>query len=98
MNQTEAAQHQAAIAAAKGRLADLRSELKAAKDELAKVHDFIHARHEFVGVLRQYSTEDMADYHRWTGHAEARRELAETLGLELDSKSGGLANRSEAAR
>jgi hypothetical protein len=84
----------AAFAASKARLADLRSELKAVKDELAKVHDFIDARREFVGVLRQYSTEDMGDYHRWTGHAEARRELAETLGLELDSESGGLANRS----
>lgn len=98
MNQTETAQLQAAIAAAKGRLADLQSALKSAKDELAKVHDFIHARREFVGVLRRYSTEDMADYHRWTGHAEARRELAETLGLELDSKSGGLAARSEESR
>lgn len=98
MNQTESAQHQSAMAAAKARLADIRSELKAAKDELTKVHDFIHARHEFVGVLRQYSTEDMADYHRWTGHAEARRELAETLGIELDSKSGGLRSRSEVSR
>ncbi|PRY56472.1 hypothetical protein [Glycomyces artemisiae] len=61
--------------------------------QLAKVHDFIHARREFVGVLRQYSTEDMADYHRWTGHAEARRELAETLGLEIDQQTGGLAER-----
>ena len=95
MNQTEAEQHKAAIAAAKSRIADLRSELEATNGELMKVHAFIHARREFVGVLRQYSTEDMTDYHRWTGHAEARRELAETLGLKLDSKSGGLAAKTE---
>lgn len=98
MNQTEVEQHKAAIAAAKARIADLRSELEATNGELMKVHDFIHSRHEFVGVLRQYSTDDMGDYMKWTGHAEARRELAETLGLELDSKSGGLRSRSEASR
>jgi hypothetical protein len=63
---------------------------KDAADALAKVHAFVHARREFVGVLRQYSTEDRSDYHRWTGHAEARRELAESLGLELDPQAGGL--------
>lgn len=74
----------------------LQEHLDTAEGQLAKVRDFVHARHEFVRVLRQYSTEDMSDYHRWTGHAEARRELAETLGLELDSKSGGLAERTTA--
>lgn len=69
--------------------------IDALEAEFAKVHAFIDARREFVGVLRQYSSEDMGDYMKWTGHAEARRELAETLGLELDSKSGGLAARTE---
>jgi hypothetical protein len=72
--------------------------IKNAVAALDKVHAFVHARGEFVGVLRQYSGEDMADYHRWTGHAEARRELAETLGLEIDQQNGGLLHGREADR
>ncbi len=61
-------------------------------DRLALVRDFINARRGIVQVLRQYSTDDMTDYHRWTGHAEARRVLAEDLGLTLDPETGGLAS------
>lgn len=75
---------------------DARAQIRELTAQLAKVHDFIHARHEFVGALRRYSGEDMGDYMKWTGHAEARRELAETLGLKLDQQTGGLADRTPA--
>lgn len=50
--------------------------------QLDIVKQFIHERSDFVGVLAQYQGEDMSDYHRWTGHAEARRVLAQALGIE----------------
>lgn len=62
------------------------------------VQNFVHARREFVGVLRQYSTQDMADYHRWTGHSESRLALAEELGWEMDPETGGLLDGPEAGR
>ncbi len=42
------------------------------------VADFIAQREEYVRVLRQCVDAD-ADYHRWQGHAEARRQLADKL-------------------
>ena len=39
---------------------------------------FIAQREEYVRVLRQCVDAD-ADYHRWQGHAEARRQLADRL-------------------
>lgn len=45
----------------------------------AAVEKFINERSEFVTALKNSSGND-ADYHRWSGHAEARRQLAEDLG------------------
>ena len=42
------------------------------------VADFIAQREEYVRVLRQCVGAD-ADYHRWQGHAEARRQLRDKL-------------------
>ena len=42
------------------------------------VADFIAQREEYVRVLRQCVNAD-ADYHRWQGHAEARRQLRDKL-------------------
>lgn len=42
------------------------------------VSHFVAQREEYVRVLRQCVDAD-ADYHRWQGHAEARRQLAEKL-------------------
>ncbi|QOH59853.1 hypothetical protein [Rhodococcus rhodochrous] len=57
--------------------------LLAAADRLtevtSEVESFVNARVEYVNALRN-SSGDSADYHRWTGGAEARRELAERLG------------------
>lgn len=48
------------------------------------VLDFIEQRVEYVRALRQFrgSSRD-ADYWRWQGHAEARRQLAERLGVKV---------------
>ena len=40
--------------------------------------DFINEREEFIETLKQCVNAD-ADYHRWQGHAEARRVLAERI-------------------
>ncbi len=42
------------------------------------VADFIAQREEYVRVLKQCVDAD-ADYHRWQGHAEARRQLRDKL-------------------
>lgn len=42
------------------------------------VDDFVAQREEYVRVLRQCVNAD-ADYHRWQGHAEARRQLRDKL-------------------
>ncbi|MFE5912060.1 hypothetical protein ACFQ6B_23665 [Streptomyces wedmorensis] len=47
-----------------------------------KVAQFCAARAEYVDNLRQHSSSD-ADYHRWSGHAAARRQLAQLLGLPV---------------
>lgn len=46
----------------------------------ATVREFCAERAEYVRVLRQ-CTDATDDYHRWQGHAEARRQLSERLGL-----------------
>ncbi|MET8318243.1 hypothetical protein ABZU78_29335 [Rhodococcus erythropolis] len=43
------------------------------------VEDFINERPQFVSALKNCTGGD-ADYFRWTGAAEARRQLAESLG------------------
>jgi hypothetical protein len=55
-----------------------------------KVRAFIDERAQFIQVLRNYRGEDNGDYIRWTGHAEARRVLAESMGIELDKETGGI--------
>lgn len=52
--------------------------------QLDIVKQFLCEHSDFVRVLAQYQGEDMSDYHRWTGHAEARRVLAQALGIKLE--------------
>lgn len=49
--------------------------------------DFINERVEYVRALRD-SADETADYHRWTGGGEARRQLAERLGWTTPYESG----------
>jgi thermostable 8-oxoguanine DNA glycosylase len=68
----------------------LKSRVEELQAQLDKVHAFVNERAQFIQVLRNYVGEDNGDYIRWTGHAEARRVLAETLGIELDKDTGGI--------
>lgn len=53
------------------------------------VEKFINERSEFVNALKGTSgQEDLSDYHRWQGHAEARRQLAEDLNLTVPHEPG----------
>jgi hypothetical protein len=56
-------------------------------DQQAKVLAFINQRPEYVQALRN-SRGAGADYHRWSGHAEARRQLATVLGLTVPHEHG----------
>lgn len=55
----------------------------------AKVEAFINQRPEYVTALRNTRGDgDQSDYYRWSGHAEARRQLATTLGVKVPHEPG----------
>jgi hypothetical protein len=56
-------------------------------DQVATVMAFINDRPRYVAVLRDSTVAD-ADYNRWSGHAEARRQLATSLGLTVPFEPG----------
>lgn len=57
-----------------------------------KVLAFINMRPEYVTALRNTpGNADQTDYHRWSGHAEARRQLAGLLGLTVPHEPGTVA-------
>jgi hypothetical protein len=56
--------------------------------EREKVLDFINARSEYVTALRNCPGDADTDYYRWSGHAEARRQLATKLGLTIPYEMG----------
>jgi hypothetical protein len=60
----------------------LLAEVDRLRTQMAIVEVFLAERTEFVTTLRQ-CIDDNADYHRWQGHAEARRVLSERLGLPV---------------
>jgi len=48
------------------------------------VLDFINQRSEYVQAARNSRGDDIdADYHRWQGHMEARRQLAASIGYTV---------------
>ena len=53
------------------------------REQLAKVADFAAKRAEYVTNLRHCSPTNNRDYYRWQGHAEARRQLSQLLGLPV---------------
>ncbi|SDW34151.1 hypothetical protein SAMN04487912_102394 [Arthrobacter sp. cf158] len=61
---------------------DLEAAAKAAVAPTPEVLSFINQRSEYVTAARN-SGGDVADYHRWQGHMEARRQLAEKLGYTV---------------
>ncbi|WGM21843.1 hypothetical protein QEH68_06630 [Paenarthrobacter sp. OM7] len=61
---------------------DLEAAAKAAVVPSPEVLAFINQRSEYVTAARN-SGGDVADYYRWQGHMEARRQLAEKLGYTV---------------
>jgi hypothetical protein len=53
------------------------------EQQAAKVAEFVAARAEVITAIRNCHPDNAHDYHRWQGHAESRRQLAETLGLPV---------------
>lgn len=51
------------------------------RDQLIKVEGFCAKRAEYITAILNCRLNDAADYHRWQGHAESRRELSELMGL-----------------
>lgn len=61
--------------------------IASAEQQMALVVAFINERPSYVSALRNSGAAD-ADYHRWSGGAEARRQLATTLGLTVPHEPG----------
>lgn len=56
---------------------------------ITTVEEFINQRPEYITALRNTrGTDDQADYHRWQGGAEARRQLAQALGWTVPRNPG----------
>jgi hypothetical protein len=70
------------------------SEVEARVAELeqreAVVAEFVAKRAEYITAIRNCHPDNDHDYDRWQGHAEARRQLSELLGLPVAwPKTGG---------
>jgi hypothetical protein len=52
------------------------------------VLDFINQRPEYVQAARQPIGDNDADYWRWQGHMESRRQLADRLGYTTPYEPG----------
>lgn len=57
--------------------------------DMARVVAFIDQRPGYVAAARNTPGDvDQADYHRWQGHMEARRQLAQSLGYTVPYECG----------
>ncbi|WP_410652093.1 hypothetical protein [Amycolatopsis sp. cmx-4-54] len=50
-----------------------------ARAEREVIRDFIAERGQVITAINNCHPDNTADYHRWQGHAESRRQLAERL-------------------
>lgn len=50
-----------------------------ARTEREVIRDFIAEREQFITAIKNCHPDNLADYHRWMGNAEARRHLSERL-------------------
>lgn len=58
------------------------------------VEHFINERPGYISALKNTrGTDDQSDYWRWSGHAEARRQLATVLGYTVPHEPGELTER-----
>ncbi|MGW5518496.1 hypothetical protein, partial [Nocardia africana] len=67
--------------------ARLRARIAELEAEQGKVRDFINERTMYVDALKSDTTGG-DDYHRWSGGAEARRQLAGRLGWTVPHEHG----------
>lgn len=63
--------------------AELRARVAELEAQAEKTAAFCAQRAEYVTNLRQFVEGGEHDYYRWTGHAEARRQLSQSLGLPV---------------
>ncbi|MEU2403337.1 hypothetical protein ABZ609_03290 [Streptomyces rubiginosohelvolus] len=61
----------------------LRARVAELEEQAEKTAAFAAQRAEYVTNLRQFVEGGEDDYWRWTGHAEARRQLSQALGLPV---------------
>ncbi|MDX3067724.1 hypothetical protein PV518_37145 [Streptomyces sp. ND04-05B] len=71
-------------------LSDAAEQLRTDRDRIAElekreavVAKFVAARAEYITSIRNCHPDNAHDYDRWQGHAAARRQLAELLGLPV---------------
>jgi putative Ca2+/H+ antiporter (TMEM165/GDT1 family) len=80
------AHHAHVMGAAAKRVAkttELRKRVAELETAAEKVAEFVAGRAEVITAIRNCHPDNTHDYQRWQGHAEARRVLAETLGLPI---------------
>lgn len=53
------------------------------REQLAAVAEFVAKRAEYITNIEHCSPSNDHDYWRWQGHAEARRQLSQQLGLPV---------------
>lgn len=71
------------VAAARQDVPDLLVEVGRLREQLARVAEFAAKRAEYVTNLRNCGPNNDHDYYRWSGHAAARRQLSQLLGLPV---------------
>lgn len=71
-------------------LSEAAEQLRADRDRIAElekreaiVAEFVTKRAEYITAIRNCHPDNAHDYDRWQGHAAARRQLAELLGLPV---------------
>lgn len=64
-------------------LSEAAEALREKEKQASIVAEFVAARAEYITALRNCPAERSYDYDRWQGHAAARRQLAESLGLPV---------------
>lgn len=71
-----------------GEVQRLRDRVAKPEAQAEKVTAFCAQRAEYVSNLREFVEGGEHDYYRWTGHAEARRQLSQSLGLPVAWPAG----------
>lgn len=62
---------------------DLLAEVERLRAQMAAVEKFCAARAAYITAINNCSPENSADYWRWQGHAEGRRQLSQELKLPV---------------